>query len=131
MIQTHNKCSCNVPKTLQPKKECIIQDETCGNFTLSCGCKDDIWTSPSFPVGGTVTVFYDKGCADILTVNIYLNLNIVGTLTIPNAFQGNNGNTRSITLKSFNRIEICCHGQTDQSKSCTGKFCISINYPCM
>ncbi|MDX8360493.1 S-Ena type endospore appendage [Cytobacillus sp. IB215316] len=131
-LVNHNKCSCNHHKTGPKKQDCFIKDEICGNFTINCGCKDDVWTSPSFPVSGSITVFYESGCAGTLLVNIFSGINKIDTLMIPLACEGKNGNSKSITLKNFNRLEICCLGSChDKCKACIGRFCLNINYRCM
>ena len=105
----------------------FLTDEFCGNFTIPCEDGADpvtVWNS-DFEVSGTVSVFYDRGCADPLTVDVLLAGSNVGTLTIPSQ-PGNTGNTRSITLPAFDELQITCDGT---GNACTGKYCLNIHYP--
>ncbi|WP_044893519.1 DUF3992 domain-containing protein [Bacillus alveayuensis] len=116
----------------------FLTDEVCGNFTIGCDDSQIVWQSvsslggsPDFltPVqGGTVTVFFDRGCGD-LTVNVYKNTVLVSTFPVPDNPQSSTGNTRSRTILSdFDTVEIVCGETGDTGAFCTGKFCITAHF---
>lgn len=115
----------------------FITDEVCGNFTIECAQSDVVWesvlnnTTLSPVSGGTVTVFFDRGCGD-LTVNVYsggTGGTLVTTFDVPDGPQSSTGNTRSQTvLAEFDTVEIVCGGTTDTGSFCTGKYCITAHY---
>jgi Protein of unknown function (DUF3992) len=115
----------------------ILNDKFCGFFELDCNNQTNnnrfVWRSRQmgtpFPVAGTVTVKYEGGCANILTVNLRLNGDagaVVGTLNIPEQ-PGGNPNSQSITVQRFDTLEIICAGTG--ANTCEGEYCLNIHYP--
>lgn len=111
----------------------FVSDEFCGNFTIDCaadpGTDIVVWDSTFTIDAGTISVFYDNGCDDTLSVTIYRGGSLgteVDTLEIPLATSGPNGNTRSVTVQNFDTVVINCTG--DGTGTCRGKYCISANY---
>jgi len=115
----------------------FLTDEVCGNFSISCNDTDrtqTVWESvlndtTTSPVsGGTVTVFFDRGCGD-LTVNVYNDGGLVTSFTVPDEPQSSTGNTRAQTiLAEFDTVEIVCGEAGDTGRFCTGKYCITAHY---
>ncbi|WP_281657908.1 S-Ena type endospore appendage [Halobacillus sp. Cin3] len=115
----------------------FAMDEFCGNFTIDCltntadpafDLAETVWTSSFSIDAGTISVFYDTGCADPLTVYIANGGVVVGTFTIPLATLGSNGNTRSVTVQTFDEVRIICNTDAAAGNSCRGKYCINANY---
>ncbi|MBH0228855.1 S-Ena type endospore appendage [Halobacillus yeomjeoni] len=123
----------------------FINDELCGNFTIACGDAENVWSStptdalgapigPSQPVIGTVSVFFDRGCATDLLVNVYDDSSgapvLVSSFTVPDSPTSSTGNTRAQTITTqFTRVEIVCTDDGDPPlANCTGKFCINAHY---
>lgn len=115
----------------------ILTDKFCGYFEVICNnqANDDrfVWQSiqqlVTFPVAGTVTISYEGGCANNLTVNLRLGGKagiIVGVLTIPDQ-PGSNPNSQSITVQQFDTLEIICAGTG--ANTCIGEYCLNIHYP--
>ncbi|WP_121638872.1 S-Ena type endospore appendage [Virgibacillus sp. Bac330] len=107
----------------------LLTDEVCGNFTIACGESDDVYFSQQ-PVTGTVSVFYDNGCAANLIVTVFNGATEVADFQVPNSPLSNVGNTRAVTFfEAFDRVQITCTDNSPPANACTGKFCITAHYP--
>ncbi|MCA0983764.1 hypothetical protein LCL89_06795 [Halobacillus yeomjeoni] len=125
----------------------FLTDEICGNFTIACGNEvgEVVWTSnptdamgapigPAQPVIGTVSVYFDRGCGDTVTVQIIDDSGdtdvVVSTFKVPDAPQSSTGNTRAQTItKPFTKVVIFCDDDlVEPNEFCTGKFCITAHY---
>ena len=105
----------------------LATDNFCGNILLPCGTQNEvIWQLDNsfFTAGaqtaGTVSVFYDVGCDDLLTVTITDRLGGIRVVEIPP------GNTRSYSLLNIVKVDITCNGET--GTICRAKYCIDLHY---
>lgn len=106
--------------------EMFYSDDFCGNFTMDCSEEpESIWQS-ELVVTGTVSVYYARGCAEGLLVDILLDGIIQQSFTVPLAIESPYGNTRSFTVQDFNEIQITCSGEGNER--CAGTYCINAHY---
>ncbi|MGD6817756.1 DUF3992 domain-containing protein [Metabacillus sp. 84] len=113
----------------------IVTDDFCGNFNVPCRgggnpLPELLWRAANVLNGvetaGTVSVYYDSGCADeLLMIPIVLvngaEENLAPILIAP-------GNTRSYTTKNLVGLLIVCSSESNQQGSCRGKYCITYHY---
>lgn len=117
-------CCCPDDKPLQTGT--LTLDEFCGNFDLPCKKNPiTVWSldttlfDAKAQTAATVSVYYEAGCGDVVTVLVERNDGTFATLEVPKL------NTRSITILNIVSVQIQC---TEGSNRCRGKYCINLHY---
>ncbi|ASF38923.1 hypothetical protein CEH05_07270 [Halobacillus halophilus] len=110
----------------------IVTDNFCGNFVLSCNEEDPdinrIWSlDPDlFNAGAqsaaTVSVYYDVGCDNLITMTATKRDLSTIDMVIPRQ------NTRSITVLDIIAIDIFCTSEGPDTTVCRGKYCVDLHY---
>ena len=109
----------------------LATDEFCGNFDIACGNNpedpvtlwslDDTFFDQDAQTAGTVSVYFEGGCSDVLEVLITRRDLTQTTLFIEPR------NTRSISILNLIAVSVACpKGQ--ESSRCRGKYCINLHY---
>ena len=105
----------------------LVSDEFCGNFDIPCGKETEgLWVLDQtfFDAGaqtaGTVSVYYEGGCGEFVTVTIS-RLNLPDT-----TFDVPLRNTRSISALNLTEVRINC--LNGDSGRCRGKYCLNLHY---
>jgi hypothetical protein len=101
----------------------FLKDEVCGNINIPCTLglvSVTIYDTDGtvFP-SGSITIFYETGCAAMLQVNIFR------TIGSPITFSILPGNTRSQFVSNIESIQIVCQGTGEIN--CIGKYCLALS----
>ncbi|MDQ0229641.1 DUF3992 domain-containing protein [Metabacillus malikii] len=95
----------------------FIQDEICGNFntTVATTPLTVYSTEATVFVGGTVSIYYDRGTTPTITATVTDTAGTAFILTIPR------GNTLSQTFNDIDTVTI-------DSAGAFGKYCLTVHY---
>lgn len=110
----------------------IVSDSFCGNFAIPCNSDNEdintLWRLGDgfFDAGAqsaaTVSVYYDTGCNQAVTINVRKRNNAV------ESFMVYPSNTRSLTVLNPVEVTIQCNAEGGIQNVCRGKYCIDLHY---
>ena len=106
----------------------LVADEFCGNFDLKCGERlvpiwdlDQTFFDAGAQTAGTVSVYFEGGCRDFVTVTVSRRNLPDTTFTVPPK------NTRSISALDLTAVRISCPDGEGTGR-CRGKYCLNLHY---
>ncbi|MFC0522044.1 S-Ena type endospore appendage [Pontibacillus salicampi] len=104
-------------------KTCIASNEIAGDFYLPCNTNGfTIWGTTELLPSGSVSVFYEYGCASELVVTVTNSTGMMDTFQVPPH------TTVSRSYADVTEVEITCQGEEEEGR-CKGTYCITIDYP--
>jgi hypothetical protein len=112
------------PKPPPPEPPTFLAtNEICGDFYIPCGSSNfTVWNTTEVVPSGTVSVLFKGGCTGNLTVSVTDSSGFTDMFEVPPH------NTISRTYADLVIVRLTCPAG-DGSNSCTGKYCLTINYP--
>lgn len=107
----------------------LASNEICGNFAVPCQTDTPTPvvlydTDGTVTPSGTVSIYYDKGCGETLTVTVTDSTGTTDTFDVPPK------NTRSRTYDDIVSLAITCTSTATppETGQCVGKYCVDLNY---
>lgn len=110
----------------------IVNDSFCGNFAIPCNSRDaavntlwrlgDGFFDAGAQTAATVSVYYDAGCDEAVSVRVRRRDNSVESFVVYPS------NTRSLTVLNPVEVTIHCNADGGNSNTCRGKYCIDLHY---